>query len=143
MNPSTRSIKILIALAFVPVLLVPTYWTLWFLAPSDIQNFQPGSPEYAAYVTFEQAFLLADGWLALAALAGSIGLIMKRRWGLLCVLLAGSSAIYLGLMDLLYDLQHSVFVPLTVNAATELAIVALSLSLGITAIVLSWRALRL
>lgn len=103
-----------------------------------IQVFPPGSTEYPAYVTFEQAFLLADAWLALSALIAAIGLRKRREWGLLFMLLAASSAIYLGLMDLLYDLQHAVIVPLTAEAAVELRIVALMLALGSSAIVLAW-----
>jgi len=133
---------VLICLGFFAAAIIPLYWILWFLAPDLIRNFSPGAPEYEAYVTFEQAFLLADAWLALVALCSSIGLIRKRPWGLLGSLLAGSSAVYLGLMDLLYDLQHSVFVPLTASGATELVIVILSLSLGVTTILLSWNVLR-
>jgi hypothetical protein len=121
---------------------IPLYWALWFLAPTATQNFAPGSPEYPAYVTFEQAFPLADAWLAIAALCGAIGLLKMREWGLLFMLLGGGSAIFLGLMDLLYDLEHGVFVPLTSAAATELTIVVLELGLGVSAILLGWRAWR-
>jgi uncharacterized membrane protein (DUF2068 family) len=141
MQNSKRSPKInlLIGLGFFAALAIGLYWVLWFLAPQTIQVFHSGSPEYPTYVAFEQAFLLADSWLAIVALCGAIGLIKRRRWGLLCMLLAGSSAIFLGLMDLLYDLQHGVFVPLTGEAAIELVIVVLLLGLGGSVIILSWR----
>jgi len=128
----------LIGLGLLAVILVPLYWILWFVSPEIIQSFTPGSPEYAAYVTFEQAFILADSWLALAALIGVIGLSRKREWGILFTLLAGGSAIFLGLMDLLYDLQHRVFVPLTPASAIELVIVVMLLGFGTCVIVLSW-----
>jgi hypothetical protein len=82
---------------------------------------------------------LADGWLALAALLGVIGLWHIRDWGFLFMLLAGGAAIFLGCMDLIYDLEHSMFVPLTPEAGTELAIVIAELALGPLVIVLAWR----
>jgi hypothetical protein len=136
----SRRVNWLIGFGLLAVILVPLYWILWFASPETIQTFAPGSPEYPAYVTFEQAFVLADSWLALAALIGVIGLSRMREWGILFTLLAGGSAIFLGLMDLLYDLQHAVFVPLTPEAAIEFAIVVMLLGLGTCVIILSWGA---
>ena len=138
----TWRINWLIGFGLLAVVLVPLYWILWFASPETIQTFAPGSPEYPAYVTFEQAFILADSWLAFSALIGVVGVLRMRRWGVLFMLLAGGSAIFLGLMDLLYDLQHSVFVPLTSEAAIELAIVGMLLGLGTCVIILSWGALN-
>jgi hypothetical protein len=55
------------------------------------------------------------------------------------MLLAGGAAIFLGLMDLLYDMQHGMFVPLTGEAAIELVIVALLLCLGPLMVGLLWK----
>ena len=136
---SPPSINIVIGLGLFAAGSIILYWTLWFLAPDLIQARHPGAPGYEIYVHFEQAFILADGWLALAALIGAIGLWKMRDWGFLFMLLAGGAAIFLGLMDLLYDLQHTMFVPLTGEAAIELVIVALLLCLGPLMIVLLWR----
>jgi hypothetical protein len=38
------------------------------------------------------------------------------------MLLAGSAAVFLGLMDLLYDLEHRMFTPLTSGALIELVL---------------------
>jgi len=138
-----RRVNWLIGFGLLAVILVPLYWILWFASPESIQTFAPGSSEYPAYVTFEQAFVLADSWLALAALIGVIGLLRMRQWGILFMLLAGGSAIFLGLMDLLYDLQHSVFVPLTLEAAIELAIIVLLLGLGTCVIFLGWGCVKI
>lgn len=138
----TLQINILIVFSLLAAIIIPLFWLLWFTFPAAIQTIQPGSPEYPAYVTFEQAFLLADAWLALCSLLAAIGLFKMRFWGLLFALLAGSAAIFLGLMDLLYDLQHGVFSPLTGEAAIELTIVCLSLGLGAATIILAWNALR-
>lgn len=128
----------LIAMGIFAVVAVILYWAAWFLAPSVVQSRQPSAPDYAIYVAFEQAFPLADAWLALASLVGVIGLLRRRAWGFLFMLLSGSAAIFLGLMDLLYDLEHRMFVPLTQEAAVELAIVVLLLLLGPVVVGLSW-----
>lgn len=62
-----------------------------------------------------------------------------RDWGFLFMLLAGSSGIFLGLMDLLYDLENNMFVPFTPEAATELLIVIILLILEPVLIALTWR----
>jgi hypothetical protein len=84
----------------------------------------PGAADYSIYVAFEGAFLLADGWVAVASLAGAAGLWRMRDWGLLFTLLGAGAGLFLGLIDLLYDLEHGMYVPLSGNAALELAIVA-------------------
>jgi len=132
-------VNFVIGIGIFAVAAIILYWVTWFAAPEFIQARAPEAPDYQIYVNFEQAFPLADGWLAIAALIGIIGLWKMRDWGFLFMLLAGSSAIFLGLMDLLYDLEHAMFVPLTAEAATELAIVILLLALGPLMIVLLWR----
>jgi len=104
-------------------------------APEAIQT-RPGDPIYLA---FELSFPLADGWFVLACVLGAVGLWRMRDWGLLFTLLAGSVAIFLGLMDLLFDLQQGIFVPLTGEALIELVIVVLLLTLGPFVIVAAWR----
>jgi hypothetical protein len=99
------------------------YWTLWFTAPDLVQTFPPQSSQYPGYITFEQAFLLADSWLIISSLIFVIGLWKMRDWGLFFALLNAGSLMFLGSMDLLYDLQHSVFVPFTLGGAIELFIV--------------------
>jgi len=58
------------------------------------------------YLAFENAFPLADAWMAFCALLGAIGLWQRRNWGFLFGLLAASSAIFLGLMAVLFNLQQ-------------------------------------
>jgi hypothetical protein len=128
-----------IGLGFFAASAIILYWALWFLAPDFIQARHPGAPDYEIYVHFEQSFILADAWLALAAVIGAIGLWNLRDWGFLFMLLAGGAAIFLGLMDLLYDMQHGMFVPLTGEAAIELVIVALLLCLGPLMVGLLWK----
>ena len=135
----SRDIQILMALGIFAVVAILLYWLAWFAAPVWIQSRSPSASDYAIYVNFEQAFPLADGWLALSALMGVIGLWKMREWGFLFMLLAGGAAIFLGCMDLLYDLEHNMFSPLTPEAIIELIIVIAVLALGPLVVVLTWK----
>jgi hypothetical protein len=135
-------INVVIGLGVFAVAAVCLYWITWFAAPQFIQARAPADLDYQIYVNFEQAFPLADGWLALASLVGVVGLWRMRDWGFLFMLLAGGAAIFLGLMDLLYDLEHGMFAPFTAEAAVELVIVILLLALGPAMIALLWRRRR-
>jgi hypothetical protein len=130
-----RIISALIGLNIFAAVATTLYWIAFFTVPEAIQA-RPGDPVYLA---FERAFPLADAWLVVAAILGAIGLWKMRDWGFLFSLLAGSAAIFLGLMDLLFDLENGIFVPLTGEALTELAIVVLLLVLGPFSILATWR----
>jgi hypothetical protein len=132
-------INLVIGLGIFSAVAITLYWITWFTAPQLIQARSPAAPDYSIYVNFELSFLLADAWLATASLVGVIGLIKMRDWGFLFGLLAGGAAIFLGLMDLLYDLQHNMFTPLTAEALTELLIVILLLTLSPLQISILWK----
>jgi len=134
-----RSINVVIGLGIFAFIAILLYWITWFLAPELIQSLKPDSPEYACYVTYEQSFPLADAYVAAAALIGAIGLWKMRPWGFLSMMLVAGGAIFLGLMDLSYDLEHGIFIPLSVESATELLIVVLLLSLGPVVVLLLWK----
>ena len=106
------------------------YWYAWFLAPDVVRARAAGDPDYASYMAYEQAFILPDAFVTAAALVGVIGLWKMRDWGFLAMLLTAGGAIFLGLEDLLFDLQHNMFVPFNGAGAIELAIVLILLSLG-------------
>ncbi len=131
--------NILIGLGVFAFISVTAYWFVWFTNPAWIQSRTPSDADYPIYTAFEQAFVLADAWLAATALVGAVGLSKRRPWGLLFMLLAGSASIFLGLMDLLYDLQHQIFIPLSPGSTIELIIVCLLLAFGPVTIILSWR----
>ncbi len=115
------------------------YWYAWFLAPDVVQARVPGDPDYAVYVGYEEAFILPDAFVTIATLVGIVGLWKMRDWGFLSTLLAAGGAIFLGLEDLLFDLQHAMFVPLNQAGAIELIIVLMLMSLGPVLVLLLWR----
>lgn len=124
--------RVIAWLAFVAALLV-AYWTGWFIDRSAIAG---GSG--ASYYEFEQAFPLADGWLLLTVVLAAVQLLRRRPTALLALCAAGSAALYLFGMDVLYDLQHGIYANSN-GGLTELAINILSVASGAMALCWSWR----
>lgn len=118
---ASRAVNALIGyLLFVGVTII-LFWILFFT--TDWLHLS----DWECYFVWERSFPLADSWLALCCFLAAIGLKRKQGWGWLFALLASSAAIFLALMDLLYSLENSVFVPFTMDSLSELAIVLLLL----------------
>jgi phage shock protein PspC (stress-responsive transcriptional regulator) len=128
-----RGFWVIVGLLLFATVAITLYWIAWFFIPNSVQ-----ASNWECYIVFEQAFPLADAWLAIAALIGAIGLWRRKDWGFLFGLLAGGAAIFLGLMDLLYDLEHGTFAQLTSESLIELVIVVLVLALGPVVITYLW-----
>ena len=114
--------------------LVVAYWVAW-LAQRSIVASESG----AAYTQFEDAFPLADGWLALCLVAASFCLLTRRRAALFWLLAGGGAGLYLFGMDVLYDLQHGIWGK-GGNGLVELAINLVTL--GLSVFVLRWAWVR-
>src|ERR1700722_7251664 len=91
-----------IALAAVGSVATVAYWVIWFGVNRDWL----ASAHTESYYVFENAFPLADAWLALTLSLAAWALWQRRESGLLWLLLGGSAAIYLGAMDVLFDLEN-------------------------------------
>ena len=110
--------------------LIAAYWIAW-LAHRPLVASETG----VAYTQFEDAFPLADGWLALCLVAASYCLVTARRAALFWLLAGGGAGLYLFGMDVLYDLQHGVWGK-GANGVVELLINLLTL--GLSVFVLRW-----
>ncbi len=119
---SPRGRAALIALLLTCLSLIVAYWALWYTArPLVASDTRP------AYIEFEQAFPLADAWLALC-LRGAVAALARRQPAALLWLLAGGGAgLYLCGMDVLYDLEHGIWGQ-GAGGALEVAINALTLA---------------
>jgi hypothetical protein len=108
------------------------YWSIWFTRRDWL-----ASEHTQAYYAFENAFPLADLWLGLACVLALVAL--RRRWQTtpLWLTAAGSAALYLGCMDLLYDLQHGIFTK-GAGGLIEAAIVALTWIFSFTVLRWAW-----
>jgi len=137
--PSARGRVAIIALMLFAALLTIAYWVVWFGVDRDLL----ASSHAATYYAFENAFPAADGWLTLTLLLGALGLALRRPWALLWGLLAGGAGVYLGCMDVLFDLENGIYLvpkggdPSAV--AIEITINALTFALSAIALTYLWR----
>jgi hypothetical protein len=113
--------------------LLVTYWIAWFADRRLV-----ASDDTAGYIAFEQAFPLADAWLAGTALVAAIQLWRRRQSALMWLTILGGAGMYLFAMDVLYDLQHGIYTKPN-GGNTELAINIATAALSIGVIRFSWR----
>jgi hypothetical protein len=137
-----RDINIVIGIGIFAVIAIIAYWFFWFAVPGVVQSRMPTDPDFLIYSGYELAFPLPDAYVAIAAFIGVIGLWRMKDWGFLSMLLAAGGTFFLGLEDLLFDLENRMFVPFNSAAVIELVIVLLIMSLGPTMTVLLWRRRR-
>lgn len=100
--PGTRWVFALLALAIVGTI---AFWIVWFFVDRNWLA-SAHTPEYYA---FENSFPLADGWLVLCASLAAWALVKRRPSALLWLLLTASASVYLGAMDVLFDLENGIY----------------------------------
>jgi hypothetical protein len=129
---AARSRRAMAGLLLAAALLIAAYWLAW-LAHRSLVASETG----AAYTQFEDAFPLADGWLALCLVAAAYCLVTARRAALFWLLAGGGAGIYLFAMDVLYDLQHGIWGK-GANGVTELVINLVTLALSLFVLRWAW-----
>jgi hypothetical protein len=125
-----RVIQLMLVVA---VVIDVAYWTVWFLDRGLL-----ASSHRAAYYEFENAFPLADAWLAIACVLALVALRRGSAAASYWLVAAGSAGLYLFGMDLLYDLQHGIFTS-GGGGVVEAGIVTLTLVFSVTAMRYAWR----
>lgn len=110
------------------------YWVEFFTTGNVKTSDDP------AYVDFQQAFPLADAYMAGAFLLAARNLRLQRPEAVPTGIAAGSAMVFLGGMDLLYNLQHHKFADRTPEMAVEAGIVTFSLVFGPVTMLRLWRA---
>ncbi len=124
-----RTVQVMLVIA---ILLDVAYWSIWFTQRDWI-----ASEHRQAYYEFENAFPLADLWLGVVCVLALVTLTGRRESALLWLLCAGSAGLYLFGMDLLYDLEHGIFLK-GGGGAFEGLIVLLTLVFSVTLLTWSW-----
>jgi hypothetical protein len=104
-EPSRVARRSMIGLLWFGSLATVAYWVVWF----GVNRSWLATVDTPSYYTFENAFPAADGWLAVTAALGAIALQRRRATALLWMLLAGSAAVYLAGMDVLFDLENGIY----------------------------------
>jgi hypothetical protein len=86
------------------IVLDVAYWVAWYAHRSLV-----ASNTRSAYYEFENAFPLADAWLAICCVGALLALRARSAVALLWLLMAAGAAGYLFGMDVLYDLEHGIW----------------------------------
>jgi hypothetical protein len=102
------------------------YWVDFFFS-GTVQAVQD-----EAYLRFERAFPVADAWMAGCSVVAAVGLFTRSDYATLFGLLAAGALVFLGLIDLTYNLENGMFrlLPGSVQMWAETVIIAWSLALG-------------
>lgn len=135
MASESRAARTLAALLIVTAIVTVLYWASYFTG-GEVKTI-----DARWYTAFENAFPVADGWLAATSLLAGIGLWRSARWGALMGLLAGSALLYLAAMDITFDIENGMYalVPTSVQMQFETLINVWSLALGIWTVIACWQ----
>jgi len=123
----------MIALLWLSAVATVAYWVAFFTS-GEVQ-----STREECYLVFERAFPAADGWMAGLCVGAAEGLRRRKPWAVLCGIGAGSAIVYLGLMDVLYNLENGMYARLNAPMVGEVAINVWCLVLGPFLLRYSWR----
>jgi hypothetical protein len=111
------------------------YWVVWFGVDRELL----ASAHTEAYYAFENAFPLADAWMTATGIAALVALMRRRASAFFWCTAAGTTSVYLALLDVLFDLENGIYhSPDTGAVAVELTINVLTLALGATVVVWAW-----
>ena len=124
--------RTVIVMLTVAVALDAAYWTIWFTQRDWI-----ASDDTKSYYDFENAFPLADLWLGLACVLALVTLVRRQPVALLWLVATGAAGLYLGSLDLLYDLEHDIFAR-GGGGAFEAVVVAVTWVFSLTVLRFAW-----
>jgi hypothetical protein len=84
------------------------------------------------YLRFERSFPVADAWMAGASAVAAAGLFADADYGIAFALVAAGALVFLGLMDLTFNVQNGLFrlLPRSGEMWTEVVIITWCLTLG-------------
>ena len=132
----TRGDRVHAALMRAVALGTIAYWMAYFWFGAVQTGSDPG------YVAFENAFPLADAYMAAGYLVAAHLLVRGRPAAVPVGIAAGSAMVFLGLMDTLFNLEHGQYAIRTPEMATEIAINVVCLVFGPWTMVRLWSARR-
>jgi hypothetical protein len=113
-----------------------SFWIAFF--STDLVNINdPQLKEI--YLAFESAFLVADIYLSMLLIIGGIGLLKRMSFGFLFSLLGGASLIFLGLLDISFNIQHGIYLLGIGEAVLNIFINLLCLGCGFFIIFTIWK----
>jgi len=118
------------------VLATLAYWIVWFGVDREIL----ASAHTESYYAFENSFPVADLWMVACGILAGVALVRRRASSLLWIIASGATSIYLGLLDVLFDLENGIYrSPDIGGVCVEIAINVLTLAFGTVIMIWAWR----
>ncbi len=108
------------------------FWALFFAGLMQ-------ATETAQDDAFERAFPVADTWMSCCCLIAARELPRQTARGYFFGIAAGSTMIFLALMDILYSLENNKYLPMNGDRAVMAVINGWTLSLGAGTLIYLWR----
>ena len=109
------------------------YWVAFFTSGAVQASGEP------CYLVFERAFPAADTWGTVTAVAAAAGLWRGRPSAVLFGIAAASAMLFLGLMDVLYNLENHMYAAINAEMVGEIFINAYCFVVGPTLMLFVWR----
>lgn len=115
------------------------FWIMFFAENACQQK----TMECERFLAFEKSFPVPDlGYIVPLLVVGAIGLLKGKRYGILASLLAGSALIFLGLLDISFNLQNGRYTVDVVEGLMNVLINTVCLVFGPILIWQMWRRLK-
>lgn len=123
-------IEIIIAIGII------SFWIAFF--STDMVSIK--DPELKkTYLAFESAFPLPDCWLVIALIIGGTGMLKKKNYGYFFSLIGGSALIFLGLVDISFNVQQGIYMLGMGEAVLNISINVICLTAGIFILSIIWK----
>jgi len=134
-----RGARFILGVLIFGVVATIAYWVVWFGVDREIL----ASAHTPSYYAFENSFPVADAFMTVCGAAATSALFRRRASSLFWSIAAGSISIYLGCLDVLFDLENGIYSSAdTGGVIVEIVINVLTLSMGAVVVVWAWRQRR-
>lgn len=118
-------------LLIVTAVLTVGYWVVFFVRGSV------NVVEEEWYIRFERAFPVADAFMSTSAALAAIGLLTKASYGVAFALVAAGGLIFLGLMDVTFNINNGLYRYLATSQPMRAELVINIWTLGLGAALLA------
>ncbi len=95
---------VFIVLEILVGVLTIVFWVLFLFVPNSVQ-----SSTEKCYTVFEHSFVAADLWMCIAFFLSAYFLYNRNPAGVLWGIVAGGTFVFLGLMDMLYNIENGMY----------------------------------
>ena len=103
----TKNDKYIAYFEILGAILIISFWIGWFLGL--LKSFSQGDPLYETYMAFESSFPIADFWIVILLIISAYGILKDKSYGSYFAASAGGALIFLGLIDIAFNLQQGVY----------------------------------